>query len=290
MLILKKSVMAQVSSGIRLSYLGKFVLSFRYFTDKEYEQAFFEFGNVRGAIADKMRQLSSLEGGIALDFLSGHGLLSAEIATRFPKTRILGIGLNNDVETWKTVKESNRCPQRVWSNFHYLLSDATKVPLKSSSCDMVVNFLGLEDLHMTSGWTGVEQAVAEINRVTKSKALIQISLVEYGDFPEERIAKEVWNTIGLNAVFLEKEDYSRSFEKVNIHPVEEFEYTLRRKMTVKQAKEELRFACEEAPRIFSSFRVEAISFDDLWDKFGERIEADGLAYWSKIRILIYSRV
>jgi len=282
--------MTQVSSDIRLLYSGEVWLSFRYFTDKEYEHAFFEFDNMRGEIADRMRQISSLEGGVILDLLSGHGLLSAEIAIRFPKARIFGVGLSNDVETWKGVKESNRYPQNIWSNFHYLLSDATKVPLKSSSCDMVINFLGLEDLHMTSGWSGVEQVVSEVNRITKNDAIIQISLVEYGDSPEERIAKEVWNTIGLNAVFFEEEYYSRSFEKVDFHPVEEFELTLQRKMTAKQAKEELRFACEEAPRIFSNFGVQAVTFTDLWEKFGERIEADGLAYWSNIRIIIYSRV
>jgi ubiquinone/menaquinone biosynthesis C-methylase UbiE len=244
---------------------------------------------MRGKIADKMKQFSSLEGGTILDFLSGHGLLSAEIAIRFPRSRIIGLGLNNDVETWKRFKNSKKRPQSSWSNFHYLLSDATRVPLKSSSCDMVVNFLGLEDLNMTSGWSGVEQAVAEIDRITKSDALIEISLVEYGETPEEMLAKEIWNTIGLNAVFREEKEYLQRFEEVNIRPIETSEFGLKRKMTAKQAREELRFACEEAPLIFSNFKVQALAFDDLWGKFGERIEAHGLAYWSKIRVIICSK-
>lgn len=261
-------------------------MSFRYFTDGEYEQAFVEFGNIRGKIAEKMRQLTLLEGGTILDFLSGHGFLSAEMAIRFPKSRVLGIGLRNDVETWKRLKNSNMYTKSVWANFHYLLSDATRIPLKASSCGMVVNFLGLEDLNMTSGWKGIQQAFAEIERITKHDALIQISLVEYGKTPEEALAKEIWNTIGLNAVFRNQEDYLQLFEEISIHPIETLKFELRRKMTAKQARDELRFACEEAPRIFSAFNIRAIRFEDLWERFGERIETDGLAYWSQIRIVI----
>jgi len=267
----------------------KCILSLQYFTNREYERAFFEFGNIRGKIADKMKQLSSLEGGTILEFLSGHGLLSAEMAIRFPKSRILGIGLSNDVETWKQLRNLMKYPQEIWSNFHYLLSNATRMPLKSSSCDMVVNFLGLEDLNMTSGWSGVKQAISEIDRITKRDALIQISLVEYGGTPEELLAKEIWNTIGLNAVFQNMEDYLQRFEEVNIHPIESLKFEHRRKMTAKQAREELRFACEEAPQIFSTFDVRAIKFDELWEKFGERIEECGVAYWPNIQVVILAK-
>ncbi|MFW9834639.1 MAG: methyltransferase domain-containing protein [Candidatus Thorarchaeota archaeon] len=264
-------------------------MSFRYFTDREYEQAFVEFGNIRSKIAEKMKQLTLLEGGTILDFLSGHGFLSAEMAIRFPKSRLLGIGLRNDVETWERFKNSKKHMQSVWLNFHYLLSDATRIPLKASSCNMVVNFLGLEDLNMTSGWRGVQQAFSEIERITKRDALIQISLVEYGKTPEEVLAKEIWSTIGLNAVFRNQEDYLQLFEDIGIHPIETLKFKLRRKMTAKQAREELRFACEEAPRIFSTFNIRAIKFEDLWERFGERIEADGLAYWPQIKVIILSK-
>jgi ubiquinone/menaquinone biosynthesis C-methylase UbiE len=267
----------------------KCILSLQYFTDREYERAFFEFGNIRGKIADKMRQLSPLKRGNILDFLSGHALLSAEMAIRFPKSGIFGIGLSNDIETWKQVRDSRKYSQGVWSNFHYLLSDATRMPLKSSSCDMVVNFLGLEDLNMTCGWSGVEQAISEIDRITKRGALIQISMAEYGKTPEEVLAEEIWNTVGLNAVFQKMEDYVQRFEEFDIHPIESLKFEHRRKMTAKQAREELRFACEEAPQIFSTFDVRAIKFDELWEKFGKRIEECGVAYWPQIRVMILAK-
>jgi ubiquinone/menaquinone biosynthesis C-methylase UbiE len=260
-----------------------------YFTDNEYERVFFEFGNFRGNIAERMHQLSPIPESIVLDFMSGHGLLSAEIAQRFPEAKVIGTGLNNDVESWRQVSQSRKYISELWSKFHYLLCDATRIPVKSSTCDMVVNFLGLEDLHMTHGRMGVRAAITEIDRITKDNALIEVSLAEYGDLPEERVAKEVWDTIGLNAVFLQKEDYLEMLEDSGISLLDECVLNLGMKMTSAQAREELRFACEEAPKIFAEFGVRARDFDDLWTEFGPRIAEHGMAYWSQIRVLILSK-
>ena len=268
---------------------GKYLLSHQYFTDREYEDAFFRFGNVRTKIVGSVSQHRPLRNGVILDLLSGHGLLSAEISVRFPDSKIIGTGLINDVESWSRLRKSDRYSKEAWSNFHYLLCDVTNLPVRSSSCDIVVNFLGLEDLHMTSGRHGIKQAIREIDRVTKNDAVIQISLVEYGDTPEEKIARDVWQSIGLNAVFLEETEYLELFNELNIHPVDEYTLTVDRKMTAQQAKEELRFACEEAPMVFSAFNVETLSFDELWESFGERIEEHGLAYWSQIRVILLSK-
>ena len=57
-------------------------------------------------------------------------------------------------------------------------------------------------------------------------------------------------------------------------------------MTAAQTREELQFACEEAPRIFKEYTVSAVPFDKLWQKFGERIERYGMAYYSDLCILV----
>jgi len=264
-------------------------LSQDYFTDKEYEQAFFEFGGARRKIAEKVREISTIEEGVILDLLSGHGLLSAEMAIRFPKSRILGIGLHNDVITFKQVLKSDYFSQETWAQFHYLVCNATSMPIKSATCDIVTNFLGLEDVHMTTGRSGVEKAIDEVERITKKDALIQISFVEYGNSPAEVLTREIWDSIGLDAIFYEREEYLRMFEARRMYPLEEFEIRIKKKMTPKQAKEELKFACEEAPIVFSNFGVTSIKFEDLWSKFGERLEKHGMAFWSQIHVLILSR-
>lgn len=261
-------------------------MQFRYLTDSDYEQAFYEFGNFRAKIAEKIHELNSSNENIVLDFLAGHGLLSAEIAMLFPNARIYALGLSNDAESWKLLRGSEKFPERTWRSFHYLIADARHIPLKSSTCEIVVNFLGLEDLRMTSGTEGIHCAISEIRRITKDNALVQVSIVEYGEEPEEKIAEEVWKAIGLNAIFLEENEYLRLFEKEGMHKIEELELKWGRKMTPRQAREELEFACKEAPRIFSGFGVEAVSVDDLWNKVGHRIEEHGMAYWSRVKAII----
>jgi hypothetical protein len=59
-------------------------------------------------------------------------------------------------------------------------------------------------------------------------------------------------------------------------------------MTAKQAREELQFACEKAPGIFSMHGVKAIEFSQLWERFGERIEAHGMAYWPRVHVIVLS--
>jgi ubiquinone/menaquinone biosynthesis C-methylase UbiE len=264
-------------------------LSHDYFTDKEYEGAFFEFGGARRKIAEKVRELSTAEVGVILDLLSGHGLLSAEMAICFPKSRILGIGLQNDVISFKQVLKSNYFPQETWTHFHYLVCNAASMPIRSTTCDIVINFLGLEDVHMTSGRSGVERTIDEVARITKKDALIQISFVDYEDSPTGLLTREIWESIGLNAIFYEREEYLRMLEERRLYPLEEFEIRIKKKMTPNQAREELMFACKEAPIIFSNFGVRSMKFDDLWSKFGERVEKYGMAFWSKIHVIILTR-
>jgi SAM-dependent methyltransferase len=264
-------------------------LSQDYFTDKEYEKAFVEFGGARRRIAEKVRELSTIEEGVILDLLSGHGLLSAEMAQYFPKARILGIGLHNDVISFKQVLKSDIFPQETWTHFHYLACNAASIPIRSATCDMVINFLGLEDVHMTTGRSGVERTIDEVERITKKDALVQISFVNYGNSPTEVLTKEIWDSIGLNATFFEREEYLSMFEERRMYPLEEFEIRIKKKMTPTQAKEELMFACEEAPIIFSNFGVKSMKFDDLWSKFGKRLEKYGMAFWSRIHVIVLSR-
>ena len=236
----------------------------KFFSDKEYKNAFVEFGGIREQIAERLLQLAPVNTDVILDFLSGHGFLAIEMALRFPHTRIIGTGLRNDVATFRQVRKTESNSLSVWNWFEYLQCDATTVPLKSSSCDIVTNFLGLEDLNMTKSREGVERALDEITRVTKSNALIQISFVGYGNAPEEVLAREIWETIGLNAVFYTREDYLSLMEARGVVPLAEFECRMQKRMTAKQAREELVFACEEAPRIFSDFGVKSINFHDLF--------------------------
>lgn len=264
-------------------------LSLEYFSDDEYQSAFFEFGGLRGDIAKKIHALRAEDNYVILDLLTGHGLLTAELAKCFPKSRIIGTGLASDIASNLRVKESERYPVDTWGTFEYVHCDVARLPFDSACFDIVANFLGLEDVLMTSGMKGLQMLFEELGRVTKSGALIQIAIAEYGETPEERLAKEVWNVIGLNAIFLSRDRYLQFLKKQAIYLESEYVLEIHRKMTANQAREELEFACKDAPHTFSQFGVTAIKFDDLWRRFGSQIEETGMAYWSRIRVMLLSK-
>ncbi len=262
------------------------MLNLEYFTDDEYQRVFFEFGDFRAKIAERLCEHTEFKKGVILDLLSGHGLLSAEVAKRFPNSRIINTGLLNDIESYQRVKSSNQFPDSVWSNAQYIGCDVSVIPIKSEICDLIVNFLGLEDVNMTLGISGIEALFRESSRLLKPEGLLQISLVEYGESPAEVLAREIWESIGLDAIYLRKDEYLQILESLEFEVVDEFVLNLGKRMTSKQAREELEFACKEAPKIFAGFGINAVTYDEIWDKFGERIEEFGMAYLSPVRVLL----
>jgi ubiquinone/menaquinone biosynthesis C-methylase UbiE len=265
------------------------VLPLKYFTDQEYQKAFFEFGGFRERIAEAIGELCSNKDYAIVDLLSGHGLLSAAMARHFPQARIIGTGLSSDVESNQRVKQSGNYSTDLWKRFDYINCNVTRFPIKSSSIDLIVNFLGLEDVLMTSGRKGLRLLFKELHRMTRPEAIVQITWVEYGTAPEEKLAKQVWDSIGLNAVFLSRNEYLALLEGQSFQLQKELLLEMNKKMTAKQAREELEFACNDTPKTFSQFGVRAVKFDDLWSKFGSQIEATGMAYWNKIRVSILAK-
>ncbi|MFQ5833105.1 MAG: class I SAM-dependent methyltransferase [Candidatus Thorarchaeota archaeon] len=246
-------------------------------------------GDIRSKIASLVTRMGESPIDTIVDIPAGHGYLAAEFAKLLPASRLLGVGLPSDIVSYNQLRRSEAFAEEVWSRIDYLCSDAMYLPIRDNSCDLVVNFLGLEDIKMTRGEEGVRQALAEMVRVVKPSGLVQISVAEYGDLPEERIAEEVWKSTGLNVDFAPRDWYAQVLESANVKCAGEDEFLYPKKMTAEQAKEELRFACEKTPRTFFSFGVSAISFEKLWSKHGEKIEKHGMAYWSRIRVILFQK-
>lgn len=262
---------------------------FEYFTDEEYQRAFSDFEGIRTKIAEFLKQRFTVETGRILDLLAGHGYLSAELARVFPQATLYATGLRNDLESFLKLKQSEHYPKNVWRHVKYVDCDVTSLPFDDYYFDLAANFLGLEDVMMTKGRHGLSTMISEVSRVIRPNGVIEIALVEYGDTPEERVAEEIWSSIGLNAVFLDKAFYVGEFQKHGFSQHEEWVLQVRKKMTCPQAEEELRFACEQAPKIFSEYDIKALTLDRLMDRFGERIQEHGMAFYPNVRILIFER-
>jgi ubiquinone/menaquinone biosynthesis C-methylase UbiE len=264
-------------------------MEFEYFSPEEYENAFVHFGGIRKKIADLVVSLCGSESMNVLDFLAGHGYLGLEISKTSPSSKVIGFGLPNDVLTHLRLREQMTHPEFI-SNIDYVSAEGASLPFSEGSFDLVVNFLGLEDLRMTMGLEGVERALSELSNHVSMGGFLQIGVVEYGDTPEEELTKEIWESIGLNCTFMPTTYYIDLLESLGMRLVNSVIFKFPKKMTTEQAQEELEFACNEAPNIYAKFGVHAISFKELWNEFGDRIEEHGMTYWARIRVLVFRKV
>jgi ubiquinone/menaquinone biosynthesis C-methylase UbiE len=257
-------------------------------TNKEYTKSFTHFFGLRRKIAKTLTNYGLKSGSKVLDILAGHGFFSFEIAYNLRNGKIIAIGLKNDLDSYyKSLKSLSKRKQRKITNIvEYKLMDVSQLEFADNSFDFVVNFLGLEDVNMTSGIDGLKQAISECSRVLKPSGILQFTLCLEGDEPDQVLAKEVTKSIGHQAIFHSKDFYIKELEKNKIKIVDEKWFYTKRKMTAKQAEEELSFACNETPKFFKEYGIETIPFEELWKKYGEEIKMHGMAYYSELLILI----
>lgn len=259
-----------------------------FMTDEEYKTCFVTFWGIRSKIAAMLTAYGLNPGVRVLDIPAGHGFFSFEIGKVIRYGDIHSVGLPNDLEAFRRFSRSLKSEsERKYLNLiTYHVMDATHLGFSSETFDFVINFLGLEDINMTRGITGVKQSLSEFVRVLKPESIILITLCLEGDEPDQVIAKEVMQHLGCNAVFYSKDFYIEELEKAGVKILAEKWVHTYRKMTASQAKEELQFACDEPPKIFKDYKVRTVSFHNLWQKFGERIETHGMAFYSDLCVLI----
>lgn len=257
----------------------------QFMTDEEYERFWFSFEGIRGDIARALLPYGLQKANWILDAPAGHGLFAYEIALQAPRSQVLGLGLWNDVRDFKYTRELERYADGLRA-VTYVACDATALPFANASFDFIVNFLGLEDIHMTLGHHGVSQAFEEFARTLRPGGILQIAVNTEGDEPDEVLSKEVTEFIGHNATFKEKDYYINQLESNGFELLEErWEYS-QKKLTAQQAAAELQFACEQTLKTFHDFNVTCRSFEEVWKTFGDKIEEIGLAYYSDICVLI----
>jgi len=258
-----------------------------YMTDQEYGECFMKFWGIRAQIARLLTQYGLKKGAQVLDIPSGHGLFALEIAKVISSGNVHAIGLWNDLETFQAFSHSLHPVDQLYLHIiRYHIMDAVCLGFKTNSFDFVVNFLGFEDINMTRGKQGVIQAIKECHRVLRPGGIFQLTLCLEGDEPDERIAKEVFEMLGCNAIFYPKEFYIEELNHCGIQLLDEKWFHTHRKMTAQQAKEEISFACTETPSIFSSYEVRTMPFEVLWDRVKDRIEVHGMAYYSHLCVLV----
>jgi ubiquinone/menaquinone biosynthesis C-methylase UbiE len=247
-------------------------------TDSEYEGYFQILGGIRSKIAT---DLPIPSGSRVLDLATGYGYFSIEIARHHPDVTIVGIDLcENDILNARR----NVCDAGLDNRIEIRMMDATDMQLDDASFGAVVNFLGLEDIHMTRGREGIRKTFLECSRVLLPGGFLGFVVMP----PEEMVTEAQVTEVTLfsylcGATWLRKNVYERYLRCAGFTHFSSQTYHTGRKLSARQAKKEIRFACEHIPELYG---VRVKEYDDVWSRFGESIEKNGLGHYSTVVLVI----
>lgn len=221
--------------------------------------------------------------GKTLDIATGPSYFAIQVAKTHTETTITGIDIFEG--SIKTARKNIK-KEGLQDRIKIIQMDATDLQFMDESFDIAINYLGLEDIHMTRGRKGVVQAFREIHRVLKPGGSFYFVVIPVGrlDTWAQRLEAEVFNWI-CGAKWLHHNEYLQILEETGFKLVGSHDFYTGLKLEVEQAKEEISYACRNVEK---NYGINTPSFDETWCKFRERIEKHGMGHYSKT-CLIKSR-
>lgn len=254
----------------------------QYISNREYKTYYQKLNGLRLRIA---KDLPLKPGMRILDVATGSGFFAIEVARRDRSLQITGIDISHgDIRNArKNIKK-----QGLDDCIVILEMDATKMSFPDEKFDMAINFTGLEDIHMTRGRVGVQKTLFEVNRVLKPKSFSCFVVMppEEMETQAQKIEVALFSYI-CDATWLMAREYEEMLRKANFRLISKRTYYTGKKLSPEQAKAEIRFACNNAPKIYG---INTLSFEEVWARFGQEIEKNGLGHYSKVVLLIAERV
>lgn len=243
-------------------------------TNEEYQTYFARLGGLRKSMA---RELVLKPGMRVLDLATGYGFFAIELMKEHENLDIVGIDVS---QTDVIEAENNVRDNCLGDRIRIIKMDATRMTFDDRTFDMVVNFLGLEDIHMTRGRKGVESAFSEACRVLKPGGRFCFLAMppDRMETMAQRIEVSLFSHI-CGATWLDSNEYERMLKTAGFELARRAEFRTGKKLSPEQAREEIRFACENIPKIYD---IPTPSFDEVWDKYGNDIEEHGLGHYSKV--------
>jgi ubiquinone/menaquinone biosynthesis C-methylase UbiE len=247
-------------------------------SDREYPTYFTTLGGLREKIAESL----PFSQGNVLDVATGSAYFAAAVAKVRPRVKITAIDIGK-LDTAKLVVEKSGAAERVT----LMNMDAAKMDFPPNSFDHAVNFLGLEDVHMTRGRKGVEDTFKEVHRVLKPGGTFSFTVMpsDRAETPAQALEVEVFSFI-CDATWLKEAEYVRIAESRGLVVQSKRVFKTGKKLTLEQARQEIAYAAENVPRLYGR---NARSFDDAWNRFSERIRQNGLGHYSRVELFVTRR-
>jgi ubiquinone/menaquinone biosynthesis C-methylase UbiE len=216
-----------------------------YLSDQEYKSYFIDLGGIRRKI---VRDLPLKAGMKVLDLASGYGYFAFEIARSAKDIRITGIDISK-TDVMKARKGLTK-EYGLKDRMNFLQMDVTKLGFANESFDLVVNFLGFEDIYMTRGTTGIIKAFTEVCRVLKPEKFFSLTVMPPDEMETtaQQLDTELFSYI-CNAKWLEYKEYIKFLNNTGFSLVSKKNYYTRKKLKSNQAIEEIKFACNNHHRV-----------------------------------------
>jgi len=249
-----------------------------YISDDQYKSYYSKLNGLRHRIAC---DLSVKPGMHILDLATGSGFFAIELAMLDSTLKIDGIDISKDgILNARIIVKA----QGFSSQIKVTEMDATQMNFPNNYFDMVVNFTGLEDIHMTKGRTGIDKTFTEVSRVLKLNGLFCFVVMppEQMETKAEQIEVAIFSYI-CDASWLSMKEYKKILDSTGFRLISTKEYRTGKKLTPEQAKEEIRYACDNVPKIYG---IDTPSFQEVWYRFGEDIQRNGMGHYSKVILFI----
>jgi len=244
-------------------------------SDEEYPTYFVKLEGMRDKVAAELGDLA----GDVLDMATGSAYFAMALARKHPEIHVTAIDINGLGTARENVNEKQLSDRITLREM-----DASSLGFQSESFDHVVNFLGLEDIHMTRGRQGVKKAFKEAHRVLRpggSFCFVAMPSDE-AETPAQRNEIEVFSWI-CDAMWLTRAEYMGLISGSGLVYEDRKVFRTGKKLTVEQAKEEIAFACDNVPAIYGR---PARSFDEVWERFGDRIKEHGMGHYLRLELFV----
>ncbi|TKJ43346.1 hypothetical protein CEE36_04760 [candidate division TA06 bacterium B3_TA06] len=249
-----------------------------YVSNDEYPRYFSKLEGLRARIAADLPLASDIK---VLDLATGYGYFAIEVAKRESSVKIIGIDVSqSDVNVFRrNVKRLG-----LGDRLKVVRMDATQMEFPDEEFDMVINFLGLEDIHMSREREGVKRTFNEVARVLKPTGYFCFTAMppEESQTEAQKIEVALFSYI-CNCAWLAAKEYEKMLEENGFQLLDKKSYYTGKKLTAEQARQEIRFACDNVPKIYG---VQTPSFEEVWRKFGVDIEKHGLGHYSKVVLFV----
>lgn len=253
-----------------------------YVGNPEYETYFQTLSGLRTRIA---KDLPIKPGMRILDVATGEAFFALEVARRDSTLKVTGVEI-----TQSGIRDSKINIRRAGldGRVKVVEVDATGMNFGPEEFDMAVNFAGLEDIHMTRGRAGVEKTFGEVSRVLKPNGFFCFAVMppEEMETEAQRIEVALFSYI-CDATWLSAAEYERMLENAGFVLDRKETYYTGKKLTAEQAQAEIKYVCKNDPKIYG---ITTPPFEQVWGKFGRQIEANGLGHYSKVVLMVASKV